>query len=112
MEDRDRLAKIGRLLSDKTKNWISGSRAEWPAAWPPARDRVPDESLAARVRARLSWDKSLEGSAIQVQATGGLVELTGLVRDLEQRQRAVELANSTVGVSQVADVLEYPEVEP
>jgi len=69
-------------------------------------------ALDARVSARLRWDKTLSNEQIQVQATGGVIELKGTVRDLGQRRRAVELAESTVGTEQVLDLLEVPTQEP
>jgi osmotically-inducible protein OsmY len=69
-------------------------------------------ALDARVSARLRWDKTLSSEQIHVQATGGIIELKGRVRDLNQRRRAVELAESTVGTEQVLDLLEIPTQEP
>jgi osmotically-inducible protein OsmY len=60
------------------------------------------------VSARLSWDKSLAGVPVQVRANGGRVELHGTVPDLTQRRRAVELAESTAGVTEVVDALQVP----
>jgi osmotically-inducible protein OsmY len=48
----------------------------------------------------------LEGTSIQVVALAdGTVKLTGTVPSFEARQRAVQLANSTTGVSKVIDEL-------
>ncbi len=62
--------------------------------------------LSARVARRLSWDQVLEGAAIQVRADHQGVALTGTVRNEVQRQRAMDLAQSTVGVGEVREALE------
>jgi hypothetical protein len=68
--------------------------------------------LDARVSSRLRSDKKLTDVSIQVRASGGIVELRGTVADLSQRRRAVELAETTVGVENVLDALVVPEVQP
>ena len=55
--------------------------------------------------ARLRWDKQLADTAIEVVPAGAGVELRGKVRNLEQRRRAVMLADSTAGVEGVKDSL-------
>jgi hypothetical protein len=96
-EDTERLARIGKYV---------GAHAEaFSADW---REGVGDSwhgSLQARVAARLRWDKGLEGLAIRVRAAGGTVELKGTVQHPGQRQRAVELAQTTAGVEKVTDLI-------
>jgi osmotically-inducible protein OsmY len=62
--------------------------------------------VSTRVAYRLKWDQVLEGNSIQVQAEKGVVTLTGAVKHDVQRQRAVELAQATVGVEMVRESLE------
>ena len=63
----------------------------------------------ARVSLRLRWEKDLQNLNIQVQAKDGIVELKGKVADMAQRQRAVQVARSTLGVVDVIDELEIAE---
>jgi osmotically-inducible protein OsmY len=67
--------------------------------------KVDHFTVPARVRARLRWDQALAGADVQVQADGAAVTLTGTVRTDEQRRRAVELAQSTAGVTAVTERL-------
>jgi osmotically-inducible protein OsmY len=60
-------------------------------------------SLAQRVQQRLQWDKQLEGAKIEVKGEQGRVVLTGSLKTEDQRQRAVALAETTVGVKEVLD---------
>lgn len=61
-----------------------------------------------RVRVRLKTEKSLEGIAIDVVGEEGEVRLRGRVADATQRQRAIELAQSTQGVTNVISELAEP----
>jgi osmotically-inducible protein OsmY len=46
-----------------------------------------------------------------VDAAGGIVTLTGNVATLDQRRRAVALAEATLGVEKVVDLIEMPKAE-
>jgi hypothetical protein len=111
-DDADRLARVGRMaalklealtgISDgKLTKGLQAIRGEWDAAPP-----------HARVSCRLRWEKELAEAQIDVTGSGGTVELRGTVHDLAQRRRAVEIAESTVGVEAVTDSLEVPAAEP
>ena len=64
-------------------------------------------TLDGCVSARIRWYKELRDLDIAVQATGGkTVVLKGTVPTLDKRQRAVQLANTTVGVESVQDELQ------
>lgn len=69
------------------------------------RSNMDEFTLEAKVLARLRWDKSLDGMQIEVRTTHGVVELKGGVAKEEQRKRAVEIAEATVGVENVVDSL-------
>ena len=58
-------------------------------------------ALDARVSARLRWDKTLSNEQILVQATGGVIELKGTVRDLIQRH--AEYTGSTYAAGILRD---------
>ncbi len=104
-QDTERLAKVARYLGDQLDGFAGGAHGQLPA-WPVLQPGLDQLTLDARVVARLSWDKGLEGSRIQVAVHDGVIELKGTVQDLTQRRRAVDLANSTAGVTDVVDNLE------
>jgi osmotically-inducible protein OsmY len=59
---------------------------------------------AGRVEARLRWDRYLADVRIEVSGEeDGVVVLSGKVKDAQIKQRALDLANSTVGVVRVKD---------
>jgi len=63
------------------------------------------DAVSARVSARLRWDQVLQGADIRAASGPQGVVLTGTVTSDIQRRRAVELTESTVGVSRVVDSL-------
>jgi len=105
-QDADRLARIGRMAVDKLQAQTGTDPGPGPDSLQSIRGGLGEFALDAKVSARLRWDKQLEGATIQVGAVGGgAVKLSGTVPGIEARQRAVQLANSTSGVTKVIDEL-------
>jgi osmotically-inducible protein OsmY len=105
-QDAEHLTTIARQTATRAEALAGGPEGRLAVGWHAIRGSGDQPALEARVAARLRWDKALAGAAVQVRVTGGTVELRGTVRDLAQRRRAVELAQATVGVEEVADALE------
>jgi osmotically-inducible protein OsmY len=105
-KDVDGLAELGTLLAQKASALLgtSGSAAARGLQAVPL--QLGELAVDARVAARLNWDKPLADATIQVKAIGEIVELHGTVRSIDQRQRAIELAQTTAGVEKVVDRLE------
>jgi len=105
-QDADRLARIGRKAVDKIQAQAGADPGRGADSLQSIRGGLGEFALDAKVSARLRWDKELEGTAIQVGSVGGgAVKLSGTVPSFEARQRAVQLAGSTSGVSKVIDEL-------
>jgi BON domain len=105
-QDAERLSRIGRKIVDRATAQTDTSPGRLPGSLQSIRGGWYEITVDARVASRLRWDKNLEGSPIQVQSLGSSsVKLTGTVATLELRQRAVRLADSTVGVETVIDEL-------
>jgi osmotically-inducible protein OsmY len=77
-----------------------------------ATTKLEDLTLPRRVQQRLQWDGLLKGAEIKVQIDQDQIVLTGSVRDETQRQRAVQLAESTDGVRTVKDILQIQAGAP
>lgn len=106
-QDADRLARIAQKTGEKLDHLTGGVRGKVNSGWHAARGSLGDATLDSRVETRLQWDKTLADINIQAKIAGpGIVELRGTVASEEQRQRAVELAQSTAGVTSVTDLLE------
>jgi hypothetical protein len=108
-QDADRLVCVGHKGVQRLRE-LTGE----------ARDTFADElhslgsdplqaSVAARVATRLRLERALSGSGIEVRASGADVELHGEVQGEPRRRRAVDLAETTVGVERVVDRLRVRE---
>jgi hypothetical protein len=100
-QDVDRLARMGRTAAIKFQGARQRRRSVCRRV---ERDALGvADTLEGRVQTRLRWTalRVLRSSA----AEGGVVELRGGVADQEQRNWAVRLAESTVGVERVTDNL-------
>lgn len=65
-----------------------------------------ERELHSRVQHRLRWDKRLANAILQIDVqANGTVILRGSVADAAAKIRAVDLAESTVGVTRVVDNL-------
>jgi osmotically-inducible protein OsmY len=105
-EDADRLARVFHKTAAKFDGVTAGLRDKLHNGWGAVRGSVSETRLDSRVALRLRWDSDMTGSDVQVRLTrSGVVELTGVVADLAQRRRAVEVAGTTVGVESVLDRL-------
>lgn len=75
--------------------------------WADARRSVDELGMRGRVYARLRWDKALADQKIDIQVQkNDIVVLTGIVPDETARDKAVKLAQDTVGVREVMDQLQ------
>jgi hypothetical protein len=106
-QDADRLARIAQKTGEKLDSLTGGVRSKVNGGWHAARGSLGETTLDSRVETRLQWDKTLADVNIQAKIAGpGVVELRGTVASEEQRQRAIDLAQSTAGVTSVTDSLE------
>jgi osmotically-inducible protein OsmY len=64
-------------------------------------EAVDDNLLANKVKLALYADKQVSGRQIAVEASQGVIQLSGVVPSLPEAQRAVQLAQSVKGVKEV-----------
>jgi osmotically-inducible protein OsmY len=105
-EDTEGLARVARLSAAKVEEMTGGAPNKVAASFESMRANWNELALDARVSLRLRWEKDLQDTTIQVEAKDGTVELKGKVTNVLQRQRAVQVAQSTTGVQEVIDSLE------
>ena len=72
----------------------------------PEEQSPQDQALSKSVHARLVSEKKLDLSGITVLSKGGTVYLTGVVKSLDARQRALKIAWEVPGVQSVVNTLE------
>jgi hypothetical protein len=105
-QDTEALERIGRKVVARAEPLSGEVKNSAAAHWQGTHHEV---GLDARVAARLRWDKQLADITVEVKAVGNIVEVTGKVRNLDQRRRVTMLAESTTGVEGVRDLLEESE---
>jgi hyperosmotically inducible protein len=110
-QDTERLARVARVTVQKVEAMTADVGERLSTGWHSFRGNLDEVGLDARVMTRLRWDKALLNTPIRVEARGAVVELHGTVATMDQRRRAVALAEATVGVQQVIDALEFPPKE-
>ncbi len=104
--DSDRLSSIWHKAGAHLIAFTGGIRQRLSSGWESIQSRSgPESALRERVAARLRSDKVFAESAIEVEVQGTTVTLRGQAPDVAGRQRAVELAQGTLGVEQVTDEL-------
>ena len=70
---------------------------------------IDDTTITTRVKTAMLNDESVGGLRIDVDTFNGVVTLSGRVKSPDERQRAVTLARSVSGVTEVKDAL---QIEP
>jgi hyperosmotically inducible periplasmic protein len=69
-------------------------------------DTMSQGALTAKIKSKMALDDHVKAQAINVDTSGSVVTLTGVVASADERTRAVGLARDTEGVSQVVDRLQ------
>jgi hypothetical protein len=71
-----------------------------------AEKALQEARLTTKIKSKMALDDTLTGSQIDVDTTGTVVTLRGSVTSGAQRQRVLQLARETIGVTNVEDKLE------
>jgi osmotically-inducible protein OsmY len=103
-QDAECMSRIGRKVSAHAKSSAGEIGAKLDLG-----KREP--SLHEKVHDRLRFDKTLKDVVVEIQAKEKEIELTGTVNEDAQRLRAVELAETVVGVEKVIDSIKVKEAE-
>ena len=101
-QDVDGLGRIGRRVLTSTQVAVSPLREKFDHTV----KGIGTVGLRQRVQQRLQWDRALADASIDVVVTENEVELKGTLKRDEQRRRALELAETTIGVERVTDHLQ------
>lgn len=107
----DREIEAMRRVGDTALHKMAGlaasaqARVQLPVPAVPPTAEIRGDSPLERVRRRLEWDRDLQGCNFTLRQEGERIVLAGSVATEEQRQRALALAQSTLGVAEVNDQL-------
>ncbi|OFW37299.1 MAG: hypothetical protein A3F70_06630 [Acidobacteria bacterium RIFCSPLOWO2_12_FULL_67_14] len=94
--DVDRARETGARIGDGVA--AGADRAQRAAS---------DAALTIKIKSKMALDDLVEAADIDVDTTGGVVTLSGIVDSPEQRERAARLARETEGVTTVIDRLTH-----
>ena len=70
-----------------------------------AGDLLSDGTLTAKIKSKMALDDLVQARSIDVSTTERVVTLSGTVSSPAERERAVQLARETQGVTRVVDQL-------
>jgi hypothetical protein len=70
-----------------------------------AQRAATNAGITARIKSKMALDEIVEAADIDVDTANGLVTLTGTVASTAERDRALQLARETSGVTSVVDRL-------
>jgi hypothetical protein len=62
-------------------------------------------TLTAKIKSKMALDDTIDAGAIDVDTNGSVVTLSGTVRSQAERDKAIQLARDTAGVTTVNDRL-------
>ena len=68
--------------------------------------RMNESAITAKIKSKMALDDHVRARRINVDTTGSVVALSGVVASTAERARALDLARDTEGVSRVIDRLQ------
>jgi osmotically-inducible protein OsmY len=96
----------GKAVDVGTARDAGAELAEKVAVGANAAQRLASSAaLTAKIKSKMALDDQVEAARIDVDSTGGVVRLHGTVDSQAQRERALQLARETEGVTSVVDEL-------
>ena len=67
---------------------------------------VAEAALTAKIKSKMALDDHVKARTINVDTSGSVATLSGVVASKDERKRAVQLARDTDGITRVVDKLE------
>jgi hyperosmotically inducible protein len=98
----------GRIDTDKAKAVGAEVGAKTAEAANRAGELLSDGALTAKIKSKMALDELVKARTIDVSTTNKIVTLEGTVSNAAERERAVQLAKETAGVTRVVDRLSVP----
>jgi len=92
--DTDKARQTGAAIGEK----VATGAAQ-------AEQALGDAALTAKIKSKMALDDTVKALSIDVDTSGGVVTVSGIVSSQLERSRAVQLAQETVGVKTVYDRL-------
>ena len=64
---------------------------------------IDDAALSSKIKAKMVLDDYVKARSIAATAKGGTVTIRGVVRSVEEHDRALQIARDTAGVTELID---------
>ena len=93
----------GNIETAKERGAEMGERVAIAAA--KVKEGAGEAALTSKIKAKMVLDDNIKARAIDVTTDGATVTLSGIVRSVDEHDRAVRLARETAGVAHVVDHL-------
>jgi len=95
----------GRVDTGKAREVGAQVGAKTAEAANKAGEVLADGALTAKIKSKMALDDLVQARTIDVTTSGHVVTVSGTVRSTAERDRALQLARETAGVTQVIDRL-------
>ena len=95
----------GQVNTEKAKEVGAEVGAKTAEAANRAGEVLSEGALTAKIKSKMALDDLVQARSIDVTTSGHVVTLNGTVRSAAERDRAIQLARETNGVTQVVDRL-------
>lgn len=105
-ETESAVGTAGRAVDVGTARQAGADVAEQVAVGANKAQRfASNAALMAKIKSKIALDDTMDASSINVDTSKGVVTLKGHVESVSQRERALQLARETEGVTSVVDEL-------
>jgi osmotically-inducible protein OsmY len=95
----------GQVDAQKAREVGAEVGAKTAAAANKAGEVLTEGALTAKIKSKMALDDLVQARTIDVTTSGQVVTVSGTVRSTAERDRALQLARETAGVTQVIDRL-------
>ena len=99
----DKTAAAAEVAREKTAGAVEVAREKTGEAAGQARKALAEGSLTAKIKAKMALDDHVKALNLNVDTVGTVVTVSGSVNTETEKQRALQLARETAGVTQVVD---------
>ena len=101
--DHDKAREAGAKVGEKTAEAADRAGEKAAVAADQARKAIAEGSLTAKIKAKMALDDHVKALNLNVDTVGSVVTVSGVVNTQEEKDRALQLARDTAGVTQVVD---------
>ena len=102
-------AEVGErtaVAADKAGDVAQTAASKTAQAAEQTRQAIAEGSLTAKIKAKMALDDSVKALDLNVDTVGSIVTVSGLVHSQAEKDRALQLARETQGVTQVVDKIQ------